>query len=278
MSKEASRTSSLAVASLASGVFACVPYLGVVAVGLGAGALLRIRSAEGRLSGVPFAVVGISLGAFNTLMSLAVTAALLQEDRRPPVVVSAPVVLPAPTPRAPTGGEEGQMTTLDQVTEVQVGAVRLVDVPPTKRSLELELEEQRRAAAASKEKLVLFTSAEGCRPCMSVAAVLHEAKMQGALAGVRLVRVDVNALGQDLKDLGVPTQKIPGFYLLGKELNPVDGINGGEWDDDNADNAGPVLGSFVQGKLRKRREPFVPQVRAPRPPTPGTPRPRGTFL
>jgi hypothetical protein len=102
--------------------------------------------------------------------------------------------------------------------------------------------------------------------------------MQGALAGVRLVRVDVNVLGQELNDLGVPTQKIPGFYLLGKDLSPIDGINGGEWDDDTADNAGPVLERFLKGSLRKRREPFAPRARRPRGPTLAPPRSSGTFL
>lgn len=170
------------------------------------------------------------------------------------------------------------MTTINQVTELQIGKIRLVDIPPTRQSLEVELAAQRAAAAANKERLVLFTGAEGCRPCMSIAAVLPEPKMQAALAGARLVRVDVNSLEQDLNDLGVPAKKIPGFYLLGKDLSPVDGLNGGEWDDDTTDNAAPVLGAFLQGTYRKRREAFKPLPRVPRAPTSTPPRPSGTFL
>lgn len=277
-STEAPRTSALAVASLVFGVLACVPFLGLLAILLGAGALLRIRSAEGRLGGSAFAAVGLSMGAFNVLISSVIVLALLADDTPPaPPPVAVTAAPPAPTP--PAGGDEGgQMSTINQVTEVQVGKVRLVDVPPTRQSLETELEAQRAAALANKERLVLFASAEGCRPCMSVAAELNDPKMQGALAGVRLVRVDVNVLGQELNDLGVPTQKIPGFYLLGKDLSPIDGINGGEWDDDTADNAGPVLEGFLKGSLRKRREPFAPRARRPRAPTLAPPRPSGTFL
>ncbi len=278
--KEAPRTSALAVASLVTGVLACVPFLGLAAVLLGGIGLLRIRSSEGRLGGTAFAAVGLSLGSFNVLVSGVILAALLSDDPAPaPVAPTALAPAPAPAPTPPSGGDEGgQMTTINQVTEVVVGKVRLVDIPPTRQSLAAELEAQQAAAQASRERLVLFTGAEGCRPCMSVAAVLPEPRMQAALAGVRLVRVDVNVLGQELSDLGVPTKKIPGFYLLGRDLSPTDGINGGEWDDDTADNAGPVLESFLKGALRKRRESFSPLPRRPRASPRGTPRPGSTFL
>lgn len=276
----APRTSALAVASLVLGVLACVPFLGLVAVVLGSVALLRMRASRGQLEGASFAAVGISMGLFNVLVFSVISLALWSDDSP---AVAAPVVpppiataAPSAAPVAPPGGDEGgQMTTINEVTEVMVGAVRLVDIPPTKRSLEAELEAQRALAAAGHEKLVLFTGAEGCRPCMSVAAVLGEARMQTALARVRLVRVDVHALGQELEDLGVPTKKIPGFYVLGKDLSPTDGINGGEWGDDTADNAGPVLGAFVRGALLRRVEPFRLTPRRPRV---APARPSGTFL
>ncbi|MCS6900780.1 MAG: DUF4190 domain-containing protein [Myxococcales bacterium] len=277
---EATRTSALAVASLVTGVLTCVPFLGLAAFLLGSAGLLRIRSSGGRLGGTAFAVVGLSLGAFNALVSLMLLLALGSDDP-PPARPPAPPPIPSPTTPAvpPAGGDEGgQMTIINQVTEVMVGKVRLVDLPPTRRTLEAELEAQRAQALAAREKLVLFTGAEGCRPCMSVAAVLPEAKMQAALAGTRLVRVDVNVLGQELNDLGVPTKKIPGFYLLGKDFSPTDGINGGEWDDDTADNAGPVLENFLKGTLRKRREPFSPLPQRHRVPPRSSPRSGSTFL
>lgn len=275
----APRLSALAVASLVVGLLLCVPFVGLVGIGLSIGALLRIRGSSGRLEGSPLAAIGMALAVFNLVFSATMAVIFWQDDgplASAPItapVVPAPVV-PAPAP-PPASDEGGQMTIIEQVTEIQVGAVRLVDVPPTKKSLEAELLDQRARAAAAGERMVLFTGAEGCRPCLSVAAVLADAQMQAGLSRVRLVRVDVNALGQELEDLGVPVKKIPGFYLLGKDLSPTDGISGGEWDDDTADNAGPVLGAFVKGTLKKRRERFVPQPRRQRP---VAPRPTGTFL
>lgn len=276
----APRTSALAVASLVLGVLACVPFLGLVAVILASISLFQMRASRGRLEGGAFAAVGLSMGLFNLLVSSVISLALWADDSpvaTAPVVAPAPIATTAPSgsPRTPSGDEGGQMTTINEVTEVMVGTVRLVDVPPTKRSLADELEAQRALAIAAREGLMLFTGAEGCRPCMSIAAVLAEPRMQSALGRTRLVRVDVNALSQELEELGVPSKKIPGFYLLGKDLSPTDGINGGEWVDDTADNAGPVLGSFLRGTLRRRAEPFRPLPHRTRV---APARPSGTFL
>ncbi len=44
--------------------------------------------------------------------------------------------------------------------------------------------------------------------------------------------------------------------MLGPDLRPRDGIDGGEWDADVPENMAPVLGAFVQGTLTKRRTPW----------------------
>ena len=160
------------------------------------------------------------------------------------------------------------MTVHTEVTEVKVGKVVLVDVPAKVESLTSALEAQREKALREKKTLVLFTTRGHtpavddayCRPCLSIAAVLPDPKMQAALEHVRLVRVDVTELREEVEDLRIPTGKIPGFYLLGPTLEAEDGITGAEWDDDTAANAAPVLGAFVRRKLpaSKRKEPFAP--------------------
>lgn len=295
------RTSYLATASMICGALSCVPFLGVPAMLLGAAALLRIRRSHGALEGTPLAALGVVLGLFNTGLSAGAVALLAQQSDEPaaPVAIAPPPATATPTappattsppprgtaaPRGRPGGKPdrvdgGPMTTLDEVTEVRVGQITLVDIPPTARSFEADLGEQRARAQGAGEKLVLFTAAEGCRPCMSIAAVLTDARMQSALARVRLVRVDVNALGQELGDLGIQGKKIPGFFLLNKQFSPTDGVTGGEWDDDTAENAAPVLGAFVKGTYTRRREAFSPELRPPRlAPPPATTRPKGTFL
>ena len=163
------------------------------------------------------------------------------------------------------------MTTLGEVVETQAGKVTLVDIPPV-RSFLAELESQRQKAKAARQRLVLFTVTESCRPCLSVAAVMLDPKMQTALADVRLVRVDIREAENELEDLGVQTNQIPGFYLLGPTLHATDGVTGAEWDDDTAENAAPVLGAFVRGTYKLRKQPFSPSTSR------GTPRPAPTML
>ena len=186
----------------------------------------------------------------------------------PPVIVPGPPPSPTAPRTNPRANEDGgEMTTIDEVTEVTEGDVRVVDIPSTLHSLSEQLRDQQRKAKAAGETLVLFVTAEDCRPCLSIAAVLPSAKMQTALRRVRLVRV-ADDVSQELRELGVRTNQVPAFYLLDQNLHPRDGVTGGEWDDDTSDNAAPVLGAFVRGTYTKRRAPFVPL--APLPPLPPT--------
>jgi hypothetical protein len=175
----------------------------------------------------------------------------------------------APSPRARPGDEGGQMSVTEAIFETVEGKITLVDLPPTTRPFEAELREQAQKAKAAGERLILFVVSDTCRPCMSIAAVLPSPQMQHAFGRARLVRVSISASRADLEAIGVQTTLVPGLYLLGHDLRPTDGITGGEWDDDTAENAAPVIGAFLHGSLAKRRHPFIPQPR--RSPTPRAP-------
>jgi hypothetical protein len=154
-------------------------------------------------------------------------------------------------------------------TVTRVGKIVVVDIGLSELSLDATSRKHRTAALRDGQKMVVQTTSASCRPCQGVAAALVDSKMQRALEGVRLVRVDVADFHDELVDLGIPDQFIPGFYTLRTNLTPADGVHGGEWDDDVADNIAPVLGAFVRGKYLKRRTPFT---------APSVPRPHGTVL
>jgi hypothetical protein len=80
--------------------------------------------------------------------------------------------------------------------------------------------------------------------------------MQKALAGVRLVRLDILEHAFDLNRLNLPTEKIPGFVLLTARNRPLDYVHGGEWDEDISENIAPVLGQFLRGRYTHRRDPW----------------------
>lgn len=259
----------------------CPPLFigGVAAVLLGVVAIFDIRSSQGTKSGGALAGVGIAIGSITTIGWVGLIVAMLVIPKTvsspappPPVylppVTTMPYAAPTSAPPAPAAPQLSRDT---KTIETVVGKVTVVDVGIDGASFEDELRAQRAKAAEAKQTLVVMTSSTTCRPCLGVAASLIDPKMQAALAGVRLVRVDVHDFSDELQDLGIPHDVIPGFFLLGANLQPVDGIHGGEWDDDTASNIAPVLGGFVRGKLTERRQPWT-RRRAP------TARPGGTML
>lgn len=266
--------SALPAVSFGLSLLLCVgPVSGLAAMAVG------LRSLRGKArSGV--AVAGVLLGALNALASTgAFVAALAAAEAAPAPTASglppiAPSALPPKRPQPQSDqSEHGKRTSIESVTETRVGAVTLVDIPATERQLSHELEAQQAKASKSKEKMLVLVTAERCRPCFSLGAVLGEPAMQAALGGVRLVRLDRHELAPDLDELGFDTSQLPALFIVGPRGRPIDGITGAEWDDDTAENAGPVLGAFVKRTYKKRRQPY----RAP-PPTLGPPRPVPTLL
>jgi hypothetical protein len=234
----------------------------------------EIRESEGRLGGRELCTVSLVLSGSNLALTLLTVGAFVFGIGRaisaaksaspvytsPYVTTPAPTPVPGPTsgPRASRGGEAGQATPMDVVSEVRIGSVTLVDLPATNRPLVNELHGQQAKATAAREKLVLFVVTGNCRPCMSVAAVLGDPKMQAALDHTRLVRVNAHDMPEDLHAIGAATETIPGFYLLGPSQRVADGITGAEWDDDTADNIAPVMRAFLRGVYTKRRRPHEP--------------------
>jgi hypothetical protein len=168
---------------------------------------------------------------------------------------------PAPPRLAPAPGTSSAAAdSVPRQTKVaQVGKIEVVDLGvDSQRSLKDLLSEQRTAAKAAGQTLLLMTTRYGTPLFNDVDRSLPDPLLQQALASVRLVRADVRFFEVELDDMGVPTDSFPWFVLLGPDLVPRDGINGGEWGDDVPANIAPVLGPFVRGTYRQRRETWKP--------------------
>lgn len=252
----------------------CLPLIGgVAAILLGVVAIFDIRSSEGAKGGTGLAGVGIALGTITTIAwgGLMVAVMMIPKSSSPapaapPMVYLPPTATtPIPAPTTTSAVRPPQWSRDTRTIATTVGKVTIVDIGADAARLEVELKEQRAKAASEHQTLVLETTSTTCRPCLGVAASLADPKMQSALAGVRLVRVDVHDFSEDLRELGIPHDVIPGFFLLGASVEPSDGINGGEWDDDTAANIAPVLSAFVRGTLAERRQPWKRGRTTPRP-------------
>jgi hypothetical protein len=261
-------TAVLAFVSALSG-FSCFWGIGgLLAVLLGIVALREIERANGGASGRGFAIAAIAAGGLNIAMVLVfvgVGVAMLARPsppafsfRTPPPLSPTPAKpVPAPrTARAPASAEREPATLIPGIQETRVGRLRLVDVGGLPGELTGLLDAQRRAANTAGEKLLVFVVAPNCLPCNGVSLALPDRRMQAALAGVRLVRVDAVEHAAELERLGVPVESIPGFALLSDALRPIDYVHGGEWDADVPENIAPVLTSFVRGRYVHRRHPF----------------------
>jgi len=161
---------------------------------------------------------------------------------------------PGPTPPAAQSpaGSVPRRTTLHRV-----GALAVVDVGVDARSLAEELAKQRAEASKTGEEVLVMTTRDPCEPCRGVETSLRDPLMQTALRGVRLVRVDIDVFEEDLAEIKMPASRYPGFFLLSLDIRPADGIDGGEWDEDIAQNIAPVHGAFVRRQYTLRREPWT---------------------
>jgi hypothetical protein len=137
-----------------------------------------------------------------------------------------------------------------------LGGLTLVDPGSDVLSLKPLVVLEQGHAVSERQKLVVWVTATDCQPCTGVSVALSNRKVQEALAGVRLLRVDVAEHHLELSRLGIPVDVMPGFVLLGPDGTPVDYVNGGEWDADIPENIAPVLGGFVRGTYKTRRHPW----------------------
>lgn len=276
-------TSPYAVWALLLGLLAIVcigpgPILGVVAIALGALGHREITQGEGRIGGRALAIAGIVLGMASFAVFGGLVAIYLHHARdltltKKVVYASAPAPSATADSSSAADGPGGPslpdspgppLPTLSTVATI--GTITVIDVASGVASLSDELRAQRVAAAAHDQKLVIETVRSACPPCEGVAEALGDARMQKALGGVRLVRIDRDQFHEDLQELKIPADKVPSFFLLDSDLRVLDAVAGDEWDEDLAANIAPVLGSFVRGTYTKRRTPWK------------APRPSGTIL
>jgi hypothetical protein len=267
-----SRLSPTAVLALVAGIFSTVCFFvfmgvaGIAAVVLGFVALSEIKRSEGRLHGDGAAITGIVLGALH-VVGIAVVfvfyvvtlAGAFKSTSSPPLVKPVPhTPAPAPPPAATvTNPEQSGAKTPDAATRAtKFGKVTLVDPAPGAGTLETLLREERARADAEHEKLLVWLSSPELAPCNGVSVALRDARLQKALAGVRILRLDVNEYYVELARLGYPVKVLPGFVLTSPEGRPIDYVSGGEWDADVPENIAPVLGNFVQGRYARRRNPW----------------------
>lgn len=233
-----------AVAAFALGVTSLLclgAFTGLPAIILGALARRDIERSGGAVRGGQMAASGIVLGLFGTGLSLLVAAFALS-GLAEAFVPSATTETAAPVAVPVAAGTHAY------------GSLVVVDLDESE-SLRAQLAEQLTVAAAKHRTVVLQTYAKRSRECAEIAASLPDRRMHKALAGVTLLRVDVEAYEDELRAMRVDTEQVPWFYKLDSAARPTDAVSADEWDENVPENMAPVLGAFVHGTLGPRRTP-----------------------
>jgi thiol:disulfide interchange protein len=234
-----------AAASLALGVMSVVGAmcgvglsLGIPAIILGALAHRDIRRSGGMAGGGGLATAGIFLGAMGSILFVVwvgiVAFAVLGSS--PPTASLFPRSQESPPATAPARPAR-------PVVELHAGG----------GSLRTQLVGQVVAAHRAGQAVLVETSMKSCDPCAEIDQVAPDPAVQQAMADVRWIRIDVSEFRSELAGLRMNEPTVPWFYLLDSRGQPRDAISADEWDDNVAENIGPVLGAFVHGKLQPRR-------------------------
>ena len=136
------------------------------------------------------------------------------------------------------------------------GQVPVVDIGDSVSSLSVALEEQSYLARAAGRTPVVWLVAPDCRRCDHVGLALKQGRLQRAFAHTQLIRINAQQFSAELQDLQLPVRDLPGFALLSGQGTPLDFVHAGEWDEDAPQPMAPVLESFLEHQLTRRRFPW----------------------
>lgn len=233
-----------AIASFVLGVASLV-LLGVFVTGIPAvvlGALaLRDIPRDARKKGTGLATAGIVMGALGVALGLLLTIAGLVGsfvDRYAPVVRS----------------DDAQEAWPASAGIRTYGTFAIVD-PDEDEPLAPQIAAVVENETTKGHVVLLHTCARSNDACLDLATALKDERVRRALAGVTLVRVDVDAYEDELRALRVETETMPWFYRLDVHGHVADALSGEEWPSPAPANVAPILGSFAHGNLRERRAP-----------------------
>ncbi len=219
----------------------CLGFLaGIPAIVLGAMSRKEIDRSQGALSGRGIAAGGIVTGLFGTGISLVVLVTLLS---------SAVESANPPEPRT-----ESPLRVPVAAGTRSYGSLDVIDLD-SRATLKSQLGDIVRTASARKRIVMLQTYVRSSKECAEVAAALPDTRMQKALTNVTLVRVDIDAFEDELKDMRVETESAPWFYKLDANARATDAISADEWDANIPENMAPILQDFAKGALGARRTP-----------------------
>lgn len=154
---------------------------------------------------------------------------------------------------------ESQRVSQSNATESgRFGLAEVVNAGDDTLDFHVFLEQQAQAAQKNEQKLVLVPTLPQCPKCAALGYALARTSLCHKLGKIRIVRLDLDEFEEEIRNLSLPTDRFPGFAIVGPSGGIVDYLDAGEWNTNDPAEFGPIIADYVQGRLRNRRHHWVP--------------------
>jgi hypothetical protein len=137
------------------------------------------------------------------------------------------------------------------------GEIELVDVGDDTPDFAAFVAQQAGAAYENGQTCLLVTMVPKCPSCASLGYAVARNSLGNTLGRVRVLRMDLDEFEQEFRNLHLPIDRVPGFIRLDRHCKAVDFLDAGEWNTNDPAEFAPILGAFLQGRLKQRRHPWV---------------------
>jgi hypothetical protein len=141
---------------------------------------------------------------------------------------------------------------------VHLGLVELVDVGDDTSNFTEFLRQQAKAANDNHQACMLMSTLPRCPSCTAIAYALRRTALNRQLGATRIVRLDLREFEDELRRRNLPIGRLPGFFLVGRDGDILDFMDAGEWNTNDPEEFGPIIGEFVRGHFKNRRHRWVP--------------------
>jgi thiol-disulfide isomerase/thioredoxin len=129
----------------------------------------------------------------------------------------------------------------------------LTELAPTQGDLTPLLVEEAKRAKDKGLVAVVYFYAPWCAPCRVFQQNFEAPEIQGALAGVRLVKLNLDDWHDKLKGTGFAPKTIPSFYLFDAGGQPTGKmLDGDKWGKSTPSRMGEALATFLRGAAPAR--------------------------
>jgi hypothetical protein len=135
----------------------------------------------------------------------------------------------------------------------QFGLTTLVDVGDDTSNLSSTLKQELVRSRDHHERCLFMTMVSGCPSCASLGYAIYTGSLSRLAGKIRVVRIDLDEFESEARNLSLPIDRVPGFFLVGDSGKVQDFLDASEWDTNNPAEFAPIIAKFLDRSLEHRR-------------------------